>query len=66
MQIMKYRVLVIGAYLDIANRQEGTTIHVSMKKSEARTTMSTVREAMAPPKKHKVLTSTIIPSSVSA
>ncbi len=35
MQIMKYRVLVIGAFLEVASsREKGTTIHVFMKKSE--------------------------------
>lgn len=35
MQIMKYRVQVIGAFLDIvSNREEGTTLHIFMKKSE--------------------------------
>lgn len=36
MQIMKYRALAIGAYLEISgSRETGTTIHVFMKKSEA-------------------------------
>ncbi len=35
MQIMKYRVQVIGAFLDIASsREEGTTLHIFMKKPE--------------------------------
>ncbi|EKD40495.1 MAG: hypothetical protein ACD_75C00031G0001, partial [uncultured bacterium] len=35
MQIMKYRVQVIGAFLDIASsREKGTTLHIYMKKSE--------------------------------
>ncbi|MFH0781895.1 MAG: cache domain-containing protein [Pseudomonadota bacterium] len=35
MQIMKYRVQVIGAFLDItSSREEGTTLHIFMKKSE--------------------------------
>jgi PAS domain S-box-containing protein len=34
-QIMKYRVLVIGAFLDIvSSREQGTTLHIFMKKSE--------------------------------
>jgi PAS domain S-box-containing protein len=35
LQIMKYRVQVIGAFLDISSsRTEGTTIHIFMKKQE--------------------------------
>lgn len=35
MQIMKYRVQVIGAFLDlVSSREEGTTLHIFMKKSE--------------------------------
>jgi PAS domain S-box-containing protein len=35
LQIMKYRVLIIGAFLEIiSNRTHGTTIHIFMKKSE--------------------------------
>jgi signal transduction histidine kinase len=35
MQIMKYRVLIIGAFLEIiSSRTHGTTIHIFMKKSE--------------------------------
>lgn len=34
-QIMKYRVQVIGAFLDIvSSREQGTTLHIFMKKSE--------------------------------
>lgn len=35
MQIMKYRALIIGAFLQVAgSRDKGTTVHVYMKKSE--------------------------------
>jgi nitrate/nitrite-specific signal transduction histidine kinase len=35
MQIMKYRVLIIGAFLEIiSSRTHGTTIHIFMKKSD--------------------------------
>lgn len=34
MQIMKYRVQVIGAFLDIISRTDGTKIHIFMKKQE--------------------------------
>ncbi len=35
MQIMKYRALVIGAFLEVAgSREKGTTIHIFMKKPE--------------------------------
>jgi signal transduction histidine kinase len=35
MQIMKYRVLIIGAFLEVSSsRTHGTTIHIFMKKSE--------------------------------
>ena len=41
LQIMKYRVLVIGAFLEItSNNESGTIIHVFMKKPEMHHSMS--------------------------
>ncbi|HBG17719.1 MAG TPA: histidine kinase [Desulfobulbaceae bacterium] len=48
MQIMKYRVQVIGAFLEIvSSRDKGTTIHIYMRKSEIHTAGETAGTAGA-------------------